>query len=98
MGADRRHRDSSGGGTPMTFGNMLAGFVQNASPSNTQMQELYGEQEGFLFVQANDFNKIAKFYYTKAEDSYYKANDAASYDDWRKNRRHWMHFFHKHIL
>ena len=26
---------------------------------------------------------------------YYKANDAASYDDWRKNRSHWMHMYHK---
>ena len=40
-------------------------------------------------LQAADFNKTARFYYMKAEDTYYKANDAASYDDWKRARHQW---------
>ena len=33
-------------------------------------------------AQAGDYQKTARFYYKKAEDTYYQANNWAAYDDW----------------
>eukprot|EP00296_Roombia_truncata_P006093 JP443419.1.p1 GENE.JP443419.1~~JP443419.1.p1 ORF type:complete len:67 (+),score=21.90 JP443419.1:15-215(+) len=58
-------------------------------------QKLYGSTAAALYTQAADFNKTARFYYMKAEDTYYKANDAASYDDWKRARHQWDYFYHR---
>ncbi len=44
-------------------------FSQRGDIRGWVPQDLYGERQAFLYVQANDFNKIAKFYYVKAEDT-----------------------------
>mmetsp|Transcript_19227 Transcript_19227/g.44974 ORF Transcript_19227/g.44974 Transcript_19227/m.44974 type:complete len:100 (+) Transcript_19227:185-484(+) len=46
-----------------------------------------------LFTQAGDYQKTARFYYRKAEDTYYQANDWAAYDDWRRARDSWDYFY-----
>ena len=33
------------------------------------------------------------FYYKKAEDTYYQANNWAAYDDWRRARDQWDYFY-----
>merc|ERR1712205_182058 len=45
-------------------------------------QQLYGKKAAALYTQAGDYQKTARFYYKKAEDTYYQANNWASYDDW----------------
>jgi hypothetical protein len=34
----------------------------------------------------------AKKAFEQAADTYFMANDAASYDDWRRARAHWNYF------
>ncbi len=46
-----------------------------------------------VFVQAGDYQKTARFYYKKAEDTYYQANNWAAYDDWRRARDQWDYFY-----
>eukprot|EP00961_Rhodomonas_salina_P199154 2686447-Rhodomonas_salina.2 len=46
-----------------------------------------------LYTQAGDYQKTARFYYKKAEDTYYQANNWASYDDWRRARDQWDYFY-----
>merc|ERR1712167_414454 len=62
------------------------------------LQKLYGSTAAALYTQAADFNKTARFYYMKAEDTYYKANDAASYDDWKRARHQWDAMMHAHLI
>eukprot|EP00294_Goniomonas_avonlea_P017471 CAMPEP_0114544874 /NCGR_PEP_ID=MMETSP0114-20121206/3103_1 /TAXON_ID=31324 /ORGANISM="Goniomonas sp, Strain m" /LENGTH=133 /DNA_ID=CAMNT_0001729271 /DNA_START=158 /DNA_END=559 /DNA_ORIENTATION=+ len=50
-------------------------------------------QAAALFTQAGDYQKTARFYYRKAEDTYYQANDWAAYDDWRRARDSWDYFY-----
>merc|ERR1712216_620279 len=49
-------------------------------------QQLYGKKAAALYTQAGDYQKTARFYYKKAEDTYYQANNWAAYDDWRRAR------------
>ena len=35
----------------------------------------------------------SRFYYKKAEDTYYQANNWAAYDDWRRARDQWDYFY-----
>ena len=44
-------------------------------------------------LQAGDYQKTARFYYKKAEDTYYQANNWAAYDDWRRARDQWDYFY-----
>jgi hypothetical protein len=44
-------------------------------------------------AQAGDYQKTARFYYKKAEDTYYQANNWAAYDDWRRARDQWDYFY-----
>ena len=46
-----------------------------------------------LYTQAGDYQKTARFYYQKAEDTYYQANNWAAYDDWRRARDQWDYFY-----
>ena len=38
----------------------------------TQFQSLYGKKAAALYTQAGDYQKTARFYYKKAEDTYYQ--------------------------
>jgi hypothetical protein len=51
------------------------------------------EKAAALYTQAGDYQKTARFYYKKAEDTYYQANNWASYDDWRRARDQWDYFY-----
>ena len=33
--------------------------------------------------------------YNASADTYYKANDAAAYDDWVRARNHWDYFYNR---
>ena len=50
-------------------------------------------QAAALYTQAGDYQKTARFYYKKAEDTYYQANNWAAYDDWRRARDQWDYFY-----
>ena len=56
-------------------------------------QTLYGKKAAALYTQAGDYQKTARFYYKKAEDTYYQANNWAAYDDWRRARDQWDYFY-----
>jgi hypothetical protein len=43
-------------------------------------QTLYGQTAAALYASA---------------DTYYKANDAAAYDDWVRARNHWDYFYNR---
>ena len=58
-----------------------------------QFQQLYGKKAAALYTQAGDYQKTARFYYKKAEDTYYQANNWAAYDDWRRARDQWDYFY-----
>ena len=47
---------------------------------------LYGKKAANLYTQAFVQNTQARALYQESEDTYYRANDAASYDDWRRAR------------
>ena len=70
-------RDSARGG-----GTADRGFVSAAQ-----------KKAAALYTQAGDYQKTARFYYKKAEDTYYQANNWASYDDWRRARDQWDYFY-----
>eukprot|EP00277_Geminigera_cryophila_P019435 CAMPEP_0179440964 /NCGR_PEP_ID=MMETSP0799-20121207/24580_1 /TAXON_ID=46947 /ORGANISM="Geminigera cryophila, Strain CCMP2564" /LENGTH=93 /DNA_ID=CAMNT_0021224873 /DNA_START=388 /DNA_END=669 /DNA_ORIENTATION=+ len=61
--------------------------------SLAQFQSLYGKKAAALYTQAGDYQKTARFYYKKAEDTYYQANNWAAYDDWRRARDQWDYFY-----
>ncbi|EKX41699.1 hypothetical protein GUITHDRAFT_112115 [Guillardia theta CCMP2712] len=56
-------------------------------------EALYGKKAAALYTQAGDYQKTARFYYKKAEDTYYQANNWAAYDDWRRARDQWDYFY-----
>jgi len=43
---------------------------------------LYGQTAAALYAKAAGQNAQARQLYNAAADTYYKANDAAAYDDW----------------
>jgi len=54
---------------------------------------IFSKKAAALYTQAGDYQKTARFYYKKAEDTYYQANNWASYDDWRRARDQWDYFY-----
>ena len=54
-------------------------------------------QAAALYTQAGDYQKTARFYYQKAEDTYYQANNWAAYDDWRRARDQWDYFYSRNV-
>jgi hypothetical protein len=40
-------------------------------------------------------NAQARQLYNASADTYYKANDAAAYDDWVRARNHWDYFYNR---
>jgi len=56
---------------------------------------LYGKKAANLYTQAFVQNTQARALYQESEDTYYRANDAASYDDWRRARHQWDYFYNR---
>jgi len=46
-----------------------------------------------LYAKAAGQNAQARQLYNSSADTYYKANDAAAYDDWVRTRNHWDYFY-----
>jgi hypothetical protein len=40
----------------------------------------------------------ARQFYNASADTYYKANDAAAYDDWVRARNHWDYFYNRKFV
>ena len=67
------------------------------SPFAVKMRtSLYGKKAANLYTQAFVQNTQARALYQESEDTYYRANDAASYDDWRRARHQWDYFYNRH--
>jgi hypothetical protein len=64
-------------------------------PCRTMFQQLYGSTAAGLYDQAAKLNAQARTLYLQSSDTYYKANDAAAYDDWVRARAHWDYFYHR---
>ena len=62
----------------------------------TMRTVLYGKKAANLYTQAFVQNTQARALYQESEDTYYRANDAASYDDWRRARHQWDYFYNRH--
>ena len=73
------------------------GFLLTVSCGFSQMRTvLYGKKAANLYTQAFVQNTQARALYQESEDTYYRANDAASYDDWRRARHQWDYFYNRH--
>merc|ERR1712118_547026 len=55
----------------------------------TTWEILYGSTAAGLYDQAAKLNAQARTLSLQSSDTYYKANDAAAYDDWVRARNHW---------
>ena len=64
--------------------------------AGTMRTVLYGKKAANLYTQAFVQNTQARALYQESEDTYYRANDAASYDDWRRARHQWDYFYNRH--
>merc|ERR1712070_258878 len=60
------------------------GTVLNSQKKMFQI--LYGSTAAGLYDQAAKLNAQARTLYLQSSDTYYKANDAAAYDDWVRAR------------
>ena len=58
-------------------------------------QTLYGQTAAALYAKAAGQNAQARQLYNASADTYYKANDAAAYDDWVRARNHWDYFYNR---
>ena len=56
---------------------------------------LYGQTAAALYAKAAGQNAQARQLYNASADTYYKANDAAAYDDWVRARNHWDYFYNR---
>jgi hypothetical protein len=54
--------------------------------------KLYGKTSANLYAKAFGQHMQAKKAFEQAADTYFMANDAASYDDWKRARAHWNYF------
>ena len=54
--------------------------------------KLYGKTSANLYSKAFSQHMQAKKAFETAADTYFMANDAASYDDWKRARSHWNYF------
>jgi len=58
-------------------------------------QVLYGQTAAALYAKGAGQNAQARQLYNASADTYYKANDAAAYDDWVRARNHWDYFYNR---
>lgn len=56
-------------------------------------QMLYGKDAAAMYDQAAALQKSARETFYKASDAFFKANAAASYNDWKRARAHWDYFY-----
>ena len=76
---------------------LLQWWRLNICAAAVQMRTvLYGKKAANLYTQAFVQNTQARALYQESEDTYYRANDAASYDDWRRARHQWDYFYNRH--
>ena len=64
-------------------------------PFPAMFQTLYGQTAAALYAKAAGQNAQARQLYNASADTYYKANDAAAYDDWVRARNHWDYFYNR---
>ncbi len=67
----------------------------NVLRSHQMFQSLYGQTAAALYAKAAGQNAQARQLYNASADTYYKANDAAAYDDWVRARNHWDYFYNR---
>ena len=65
------------------------------APVAEMFQTLYGQTAAALYAKAAGQNAQARQLYNASADTYYKANDAAAYDDWVRARNHWDYFYNR---
>jgi hypothetical protein len=71
-------------------------FIKELMSFLSQMfQTLYGQTAAALYAKAAGQNAQARQLYNASADTYYKANDAAAYDDWVRARNHWDYFYNR---
>merc|ERR1712023_65705 len=56
-------------------------------------QMLYGKDAAAMYDEAAALQKSARETFYKASDAFFKANAAASYNDWKRARAHWDYFY-----
>ena len=56
---------------------------------------MVGQTAAALYAKAAGQNAQARQLYNASADTYYKANDAAAYDDWVRARNHWDYFYNR---
>eukprot|EP00294_Goniomonas_avonlea_P017969 CAMPEP_0114570320 /NCGR_PEP_ID=MMETSP0114-20121206/17132_1 /TAXON_ID=31324 /ORGANISM="Goniomonas sp, Strain m" /LENGTH=62 /DNA_ID=CAMNT_0001757329 /DNA_START=8 /DNA_END=196 /DNA_ORIENTATION=+ len=57
--------------------------------------QLYGSLAAGMYSKGFAQNLAARKLWQKSEDTYYQANDAASYDDWVRARHQWDYFYNR---
>ena len=62
---------------------------------SSRFSTLYGQTAAALYAKAAGQNAQARQLYNASADTYYKANDAAAYDDWVRARNHWDYFYNR---
>ncbi len=68
----------------------------SGAPSGIEdIQQKYGQTAAALYAKAAGQNAQARQLYNATSDTYYKANDAAAYDDWVRARNHWDYFYNR---
>ena len=73
----------------------LASFLNAKAFVSQMVQTLYGQTAAALYAKAAGQNAQARQLYNASADTYYKANDAAAYDDWVRARNHWDYFYNR---
>jgi len=77
------------------FVSLLLTQPHSRAPSLQMFQTLYGQTAAALYAKAAGQNAQARQLYNASADTYYKANDAAAYDDWVRARNHWDYFYNR---
>jgi hypothetical protein len=71
------------------------GIVLTSSSQIKMFSTLYGKTAAGLYAAAAGQNAKARKFFNQSADTYYKANDAAAYDDWVRARNHWDYFYNR---
>ncbi len=79
----------------LRFVSLLLTQPHTRAPSLQMFQTLYGQTAAALYAKAAGQNAQARQLYNASADTYYKANDAAAYDDWVRARNHWDYFYNR---
>ena len=88
LGAKKQERSAKSGSA-------RANVLTSPPPPSQMFQTLYGQTAAALYAKAAGQNAQARQLYNASADTYYKANDAAAYDDWVRARNHWDYFYNR---